>query len=420
MKSLTLSRGLSLSLPPVKEIKSIDEIEPPSKIVVPLKQHMGDECFPLVKKGKKVKKGELLAKNNITCLRSPVSGKVVEIKKKFPSLYNGWTQAIVLEKDESDNSANIDFDLPLKGVLESGVIDCSSPYFPLLKKIEIAQQKKVKSLLINSLEEFFILGSRASLLNEGKDYIKKGIELICKILPCEKVFLVVYKTILDYIDLDFEGIEIIAAQPKHPIYKKNLILSGLLKKNLSFDLEPEDIGYSIFDLETIYYLGKLAEEKIPYIEKVITVSGADLREIKVLKVPIGTPISWVLEQTKVNLEEVKKIVVNGPISGKAIFDIDYPITKEINQIFVLKKEELFSYSSRVCVKCGLCVDVCPMNLIPFMIAGYSESRNFELAKKNNILCCIECGSCAFVCPVRIPLLQWIQMGKEELKKNSQT
>ncbi len=417
MKTLTLSRGLSLSLPPDKEIKPIEKIDLPSKVIVPLKQHVGDNCSPLVKKGKEVKKGEFLAKNSVIYLHSPISGKIVEIKKKFSSIYHGWTQAIVIEKNEKDGSVSIDFDLSLKGILESGIIDFSSPYSPLFKKIEIAQQKKVKFLLINSLEEFFLLGSRASLLNEEKDYIKKGIEIICKVLSCERIFLIVYKNILSYIDLDFEGIELVAAQPKHPIYKKNLIVSALLKKSLSNNFEPEDIGCSIFDIETIYYLGKLAEEKIPCIEKVITLSGTDLRGIKVLKVPIGTPISWILEKTGINPEEIEKIAVNGPISGKAIFDIDYPVTKEINQIFVLKKGETFRYSSRVCIKCGLCVDVCPMNLIPFMIAGYSESRSFELAKKNNIFCCIECGSCTFVCPVRIPLLQWIQMGKEELKKN---
>ena len=411
MKTLTISKGIKIPVPAGIEIKPFFRVESPPYIIVPLKQHEGSECVPLVKKGKTVKKGEIIGRNSTTCVHSSIAGKVKEIRKKFVTINGEKTQAVVIEPsgEVSDEVLFSNASNTLSMILEGGVVDFSSTSPSLLQKIEDAQKRRARFFIINGLEEFFVFGSKASLLKEHKEYIKEGINVVKRFFSFEKTFLLVYKHTLDQLDVDdFEGVVIVPTEPKHPIYKEKLILNSLF-------LSSKDKCF-ILDLETVYSLGRLIKDKVGCIERAITVSTTDLKEVRSILVPLGTPISWILEKLGFELEEIAKVVVNGPLSGKAIPYLDYPITKQINQILVLKQDEVFNYSSRVCVKCGLCVDVCPMNLIPFMIAGYSESRSFELAKKSNILMCIECASCTFVCPVKIPLIQWIQLGKNEILK----
>ncbi len=419
MKVFSFPKGIKVPVPSKREIKTIETIDFPKKLILPLKQHKGKECASLVKKGKEVKRGEIIGKNLAVAVHSPVAGKVSEIKKNFYTLSGDKSQAVIIEQSSEKADFSYLKELGLLGkLLEGGIVDYSPPILPLLKKIEIAQQKRPKFFIINGLEEFFVFGSRASLILEKKELIIEGIRAIKQVLPFDKVYLVIYKDILkelSSVQKDYmEEAEIIPVLPKHPQHKEKIVLLSIFKEIYPPNGTPEDLRCFILDLETVYSVGKLLKEKTPCLEKVVTVSGTDLKEVRSVIVPLGTPISFVLEQLNFNCEEIKKIVINGPISGKAIFDMDYPITKEINQIFILKEKETFEFDHRVCIKCGLCVEVCPMNLMPFMISGYSESGNFDLAFKNNIFFCIECGTCSFVCPIKIPLLQWIQTGKYEI------
>ncbi len=116
-------------------------------------------------------------------------------------------------------------------------------------------------------------------------------------------------------------------------------------------------------------------------KKIVTVIDGEISNTQLVQVPIGTPIYYILEKLNINLDSISQVVINGTISGSSIFDINYPITKDIGSIFVLKKGQTPTYSDSVCIKCGLCVEACPMGLMPLFIFGYSKTKQFDFTKK---------------------------------------
>ena len=421
MKDLSFSSGgiaLKLSVTYPEKIKIIPL---PEKILLPLKQDELSPLTPLVKKKSEIKAGDTLAKGPYSNILSPVDGKVSQIKKDFQNYLGEEVGAIEIEVDQqSTYSKKTEDTRLLSKIISGGIIDIQKRVLPLVKKIEIAQKYKVKTLIINGLEEILTNGKNYYFLQKKKEIIKQGIKVLAKLLNPKKIIIALYKDfrIIELDDIIDSSVgEIVYLKNKYPQHKTPILIRTILKQDYPLDQSIEKLlKITILDLETVYEVGKLFNGEVPYREKLVTIVKGDLTQTEIVETTIGTPISYILEQLNIDLESISKIVINGTISGTPLSSLDYPITKEIGLIFFQQKGQECKFSDAVCIKCGECVEVCPMNLMPLFISGYSQSKQFDFLKKFNIFSCIECGCCAYVCPVNIPLVQWIKYGKANLLK----
>ena len=211
-----------------------------------------------------------------------------------------------------------------------------------------------------------------------------------------------------------ETVRVVPLAAKHPQHRDPLLVSALTGQEYPAESSPLELGIASFSLETASTLSAVVNHGEPYTHKALTVLGPEPEEQSNLLVPLGTPIRHILQHLGRDSDSVAKVIVGGPLTGTALSSLDYPVTKEMDQIHFHKTEDRIDFSSHVCVKCGYCVEVCPMRLMPFLLSGYCSTGYVDMAADNDIFSCIECGCCAYVCPVNIPMVQWIQVGKSQL------
>ncbi len=425
MKNLSFSSGgITLNPPTSTSTLKLTEISPSKTYVLPLRQDLTGVCEPLVKKKASISQGTMVATNGRSHIYSPCSGVVKEVKKDFYHLCGERTGAIVLEmKDEGEEEG---FSLGEEGTLgkitRTCLVDNQDGPQLLLTKIQKAQREKVGTIIINGLEEVVLTGAKHYLLTHEPKVVFRGIEVLKDLLGSPRTILALcgekgheYEELISL--CEGAAIEIAPLKSKYPQHMTPLLVRAILNEDYPVTSSvEEELGIGVFDLLTLYYLARIEEDPSSLFDRIVTVINGDLSRTWVCKVRVGTPISHLLKELEVEVEEVSKVVFNGVLSGKAIPTIDYPITSETYQIFYQTKGQERKFSSNVCIKCGLCVDVCPMNLMPFFISGYAESKHFEFLPKYNIFSCIECGCCTYVCPISIPLVQWIKYGKHNLLK----
>lgn len=424
MKASTFAGGLKLSAP--SEIKTEDfvTLPAPQKVTIPLKQHHGLPCKALVKKKAAVQQGQIIGEGISTSIHATISGKIAEVDQAFPLLTGEQVPAITIDSAVSEEEPPPSGEInpiqsdSIKGkILEAGVIDYFSPASPILDKISLAQRHKVNTLIISCLDEFNILGSQATIALVHTQKLLEGIKILQDLLAPKKTYLAVYENIYPHLNFQsdqLKDIEVIPVLAKHPQHKAPLLVKSLTDQEYPPEMIPEELGISILAGETAYSISQLINMPKPVLDKPVTILGSQLSSPKNLLVKIGSPIRDIINYLQVPEEDIGKIVQGGLLSGKALPNLDYPVTKQTNQLVIQSREELIEYPNRVCIKCGYCVEVCPMRLMPFMLSGFSETGNYELAEKYDIFSCIECGSCAFICPSKIPMVQWIQLGKSEL------
>ncbi|MCF8030770.1 MAG: RnfABCDGE type electron transport complex subunit C [Desulfohalobiaceae bacterium] len=418
MRLRSFSEGLLLPRSSRSEPQPFEHVPAPETLFLPLKQHQGAGCRPLLKKEETVQRGQALGQSSETTIQSPVTGQVVEVDKEFRNLYGTLTTSLTITasgemeqtKQSPAESAIMD------RILHCGVIDSGSAQ-PLLRKLSKSQECGVRTLIINGLDEFFIFGSRAALLVHYPEQTMEGIQILQHILQPEVTYLAVYEQSLPLLREHAaipDSVSTIPLRAKHPQHKEPLLVSALTGQEYPLESSPLELGIASFSLETASTLARIIQQNQPNTEKPLTVLDPEPEDQRNLIVPLGTPIKHLLQYLGRNSESVAKVIVGGPLTGTALSSLDYPVTKEMDQIHFQKARDQIRFSSEVCIKCGYCVEVCPMRLMPFLLSGYSSTGLVDMAANYDIFTCIECGCCAYVCPVNIPLVQWIQVGKSRL------
>ena len=409
----------------------VEVLKAPKMIYVALLQHIGSPLDPVVNIGDKVLKGQKIADSQAfmsSPIHSPVSGTVKKIEDHvFPLM--GRIKTIIIENDEQDTWAELtkidnwetaDKKDLLAMIREKGIVGIGGASFPTHIKLNPPADAKIDTLLLNGAECEPYLNSDNRLMLENPEKIINGIKIIKKILGIDRAIVGIEENKPEAIAsmkkaAEGTGIEIVALKTKYPQGGEKQLIKAVLDRQVPSGKLPSAVGVVVQNTGTAAAIYDGIVNGIPLIEKVVTVSGKAIKTPKNVKIAIGTPFSYLLDNCGVEREKIDKLVMGGPMMGMAQFSEEAPVIKGTSGLLALTREETNPYKPKSCIGCAKCVDVCPMGLEPLMFARLAAFEQWEQLKPYNLMDCIECGSCAYVCPANRPLTEAIKIGKSKLR-----
>lgn len=421
-----------------KELTNQCEIEngPVSKkVYIALHQHTGVPCSPLVKVGDEVKMGQKIgeAPGTITApVHASVSGTVVEIKD-LTTVTGVHTKAIVIENDGldtigytpyDDDYESLDSATIVERVKEAGVVGLGGAGFPTHVKIKTKPDDKIDYVLINGAECEPYLTSDQKTMEKYPEKVVNGLRIVMKAMGAKKGYIGIESNkpkaieLIDQACKKFNDVEVSVLKTKYPQGDQRRLIDSILKMKMPSSVRSTTQGVQVINSSTAASVYEAVVEGKPLYEKVVTVTGSSINRPSNLLVRVGTPINEILEFCGGVKEDVGKVIIGGPMMGESQFRTDLPTIKAVGGILVLNKEEAKPPVVTPCIKCGKCVDVCPIGLMPLYIQLNVLHNRFEEARDLYIMDCIECGSCSYVCPSKRPLIEAIRHGKRELRAQS--
>ncbi|MBA4372509.1 MAG: electron transport complex subunit RsxC [Thermodesulfovibrio sp.] len=412
---------------------SITDVKPPKIIIVPLSQHAGAPCKPLVSIGQEVKKGEAIGEAGgfvSAPVHASVSGKVVAIAE-FPNAMGRMVNSIVIENDgkeewttlkDSPDYMNLSAEELKEKVKAAGIVGLGGAAFPTSVKLSPPKEKPINTVVINGAECEPYLTADYRLMLEKPREIVEGLKILMKVLNVSKGYIGIennkpdaVKTMKDAVQ-GAPGIEVIACEVKYPQGAEKMLIKACVDREVPPRGLPMDVGVVVQNVGTALAIYEAARFGKPLIERVVTVTGEGIREPKNLMARVGAKIADLIEEAGGFKDGAAKVIAGGPMMGFAIASLDIPVTKGTSGILVMPEAEIeHSEEFGPCIRCGRCIGACAMGLQPFMLSILGEIGHYEEAKEYNLFDCFECGSCAYVCPAKRPIVQLVRLAKSMVK-----
>ncbi len=421
----------------LSENKPLEKIPTPEEVFIPLNQHIGAPCKPVVKRGDLVKTGQLIAESTgfvSSNIHASITGKVKKIGD-FPHPNGFKSKMIHIVADGEEEFAEIhnkdknweDLSVSdLKEIITSaGIVGMGGAAFPTNVKVSPPKEKTIDTFIINGCECEPYLTADHRMMVEQTNKMITGTQILMKILDVKSAIIGIEDNKPDAIEIMEEateklpGIKIVPVAVKYPQGAEKMLIKAVSDREVPAGGLPMDVGCVVNNVGTAIAVADAVEEKKPLIERVVTVTGDAVKETKNLIAPIGTPFLKLIEYCGGLATDTKKVIMGGPMMGIAQYSLNVPVIKATSGILCLKRESVPHHVEYTCISCGRCVNVCPMFLVPTRLSRAVDAGKFEMANEMNIMDCIECGSCAFECPSNIPLVQRIRIGKmkiNEMKK----
>ncbi|MDD4800430.1 MAG: electron transport complex subunit RsxC [Proteiniphilum sp.] len=411
--------------------RAIQPIAVPAQVIIPLSQHIGAPCQPVVKKGDKVKVGTLIGKSVgfvSSQIHSSVSGTVLKIDKALDA--SGYKRdAVYIKVEEDEWEETIDRSESLvsesaftpKEILEkiaaAGIVGMGGATFPTHVKLTPPPGTKAEVLIINAVECEPYLTSDHQLMMEKSDEILVGITLVMKALNVQRAIIGIENNKKDAVALftqkakAYPGIAVEALKMQYPQGGEKQLIDALIRRQVPSGALPISVGAVVQNVGTIFAIYEAVQKNKPLVERVVTVTGKEVQRPCNLRARIGIPLTTLIEAAGGLPESTGKVICGGPMMGKALASVDVPVTKGTSGILIVPSPEAKRKAMNDCIRCGKCVEVCPMGLNPTLLMTLTEYGVWDKAEKNAITDCIECGSCSYTCPANRPLLDYIRLGK---------
>ncbi|MBO5025833.1 MAG: electron transport complex subunit RsxC [Bacteroidaceae bacterium] len=407
----------------------------PKIAVFPMGQHIGAPAKPIVKKGDKVKVGQMIAEAGgfvSAPIFSSVSGTVLKVDTVVdasgyakPAVYitvegDEWDEAI----DRSDKLVTLKDKPELTGkeiiekIQKAGIVGMGGACFPCHVKLMPPPGSKPEWVIINAVECEPYLTADHRLMLEKADQILVGVSLLMKAANVNKGYIGIESNKPDAIKLmqekvsAYPNIEVVPLKVKYPQGGEKQLIDAVVGRQVPAPPAlPVSVGAIIQNVGTAYAVYEAVMKNKPLFERVVTVTGKSLKQPSNFLTRMGTPMSQLIDACGGLPEDTGKVIGGGPMMGKALMNIEVPICKGSSGVLIMNDKEARRGEPQPCIRCAKCVSACPMGLEPYLLATCSGNGMWEKVEAEDITSCIECGSCQFTCPSNRPMLDLIRLGK---------
>lgn len=409
---------------------AIENYLSPKIVEIPLRQHIGAPCEPIVKKGDVVKVGQKIGASEAYVsahVHSSVSGTVIDVRRQFTAY--GFDMCVIIENDGLETID--DSVIPKKEyqsyrgeeiiafIKEAGIVGMGGAGFPTHVKLSPPKEKVIDSIVLNGAECEPYLTCDHRLMLEDSQSIVHGLQILMHALNVKNAYIGIENNKPDAIQKMNEAcsntsIRVVPLKTKYPQGAEKQLIYACTKKEVPSGGLPMDVGVVVNNIATAAAVSAVFKTGMPLVERVCTVTGGAIASPKNIRFKIGTPISELIDFAGGYKSTPGKIIFGGPMMGVAQISDQLPAMKNTSGVLVFDELEAKIPKATLCIKCGKCVSVCPANLLPIQISAYALDHRYDKAESLNALDCIECGSCAFICPAKRPLLETIRVAKREI------
>ncbi len=406
----------------------------PKQVVIPLQQHIGAPCAPLVQVGDHVRKGQKIGDGEGLCVpvHASVSGTVVAIEPR-PHTSGRMVNAIVIDNDFQETAIEwkrndlpleqLDPDEILHAIREAGIVGMGGAAFPGNVKA-LSAMGNVDVLIANACECEPYITADDSLLRTDPEHVLDGMRILRRVLNPQRMVLAVEDNKTEAIEKvrallgSHSGIELVVLPTRYPQGAEKQLIQSVTGREVPPGKLPVAVGCAVFNVSTYAAIYRAVRLGLPLIQRIVTISGEAIAEPQNFIVRIGTPFHDLIEVAGGLHDKTERVISGGPMMGVAQSDLRVPVIKATNSILCLLKDKNGAAENPVCLRCGKCVSVCPMRLHPLYMYRFTNAGKVEELKRLNILDCMECGSCAFTCPGKLPLVERFRKGKQMVREAS--
>ncbi|WP_422444477.1 electron transport complex subunit RsxC [Thermoanaerobacterium sp. DL9XJH110] len=412
--------------------KPVEKANLPQKVIIPMSQHVGAPCEPIVKVGDQVKKGQKIgeAKAFVSApIHASISGKVVAVEPR-PHPGGGLVMSVVIESDGKDEFyEGVKPPKPLEEmtpdeiknlIREAGIVGMGGAGFPTQVKLSPPPGKTIDTIIVNGAECEPYLTADHRLMVERPEDVILGLQAIMKATGVKNGFIAIEENKPDAVEAirqaieGREGIEVVVLATKYPQGGEKQLINAVTGREVPSGGLPMDVHVIVDNAGTCAAIADAIKTGMPLIERIATITGSGVKEPKNLLIRVGTPFGEIIEQCGGFKGEPGKVIMGGPMMGLAQSALDVPAVKGTSGILVLEKTDVKLAERSACIRCARCVDACPIHLLPTNLAKFAERGMWIEAEEYHALDCIECGCCAYVCPAHIPLTQLIRLAKNHI------
>ncbi len=421
----------------------------PPRVTLPLHQHAGTAADLIVKPRDKVTWGDLIAKPHDERLSAGVHSPVTGVVRPLTAvtLPNGkHAAAIPVETEDGTPSGELIWtavfggewpdrvpgdltsDDILKSISEAGIVGLGGAAFPTQVKLRPAADKPVQTLLLNGCECEPFLTADDRLMREAPRPIVAGAFLAMIACGAREIVIAIEDNKPEAIAamrsaiVGSEAVRIVVCPTKYPMGGERQLIPAVFGKSVPTGGYPLDIGIVVVNVATAAAIAAAVLRNRPMTHRVITVSGGGVRTPGNLLVPLGTSLRDILDACGGLTDDARRVIAGGPMMGFTVTDLTIPVTKGTSGLTLMTQAELDAEGATACIRCGRCLDVCPLGLMPTRIAQAIRHDQLDLARRLDLEACCECGCCAYECPARVPLVQYLRIGKQavhDLRSRSQ-
>ena len=404
-------------------------------IILPMAQHIGAPSQIVVREGQEVARGQLLAKAGgyvSVPLHAPVSGTVRKIAN-VPTISGKMSPGIYLEPFPSSSQevlegtpVDVDAATPeeiLKGIQDAGIVGLGGAAFPTHVKLKVPEGKNCEILMINGIECEPYLTTDHRVMLEQADDIFMGIRYLLKATGAGSAIIGIEANKQDaasHLEKMIPAglpVSVKVVPVKYPQGSEKMLITSVLGREVPSGGLPIEVDVVVVNVATTAEIGRLLPHGRGIQERVVTITGPGVKKKGNYLIPIGTPLRYVLEQVGAD-ENISEVYMGGPMMGVAVSNLDISIVKGTSGIVAFTEKDV-KRPDKVypCIKCGACVDACPLSLNPSKLGILAKFEAYDqMAEEFHLMDCFECGSCSYVCPSHIPLVQYFRLSKSIVRK----
>jgi Na+-translocating ferredoxin:NAD+ oxidoreductase subunit C len=414
--------------------QAIENLPLPPLLHIPLQQHIGAPAEPLVPRGERVLKGQLLARSQGAIsapVHAPTSGRIMGIGGYPAHHASGLSvRTITLQPDGKEEWVgnldpvsepfSLDPDEIARRVADAGIVGMGGATFPSAVKLNLRKRYKLHTLVINGAECEPYLTCDDRLMREQSAAVLDGVLILARGVGVQQVLFAIENNKPEALSMmkaaadPHPNVEVVGLPTRYPMGSEKHLVQTLTGKETPARGLTADIGIVVQNVATALAVHDALRHGRPLISRVMTVSGGAIRQPRNIHVPLGTTLSYLIDFCGGFKQKPARLISGGPMMGQPVPSIRVPVVKGSNGLLALTESEVHAGDEMPCIRCAGCVQACPCGLVPLDMAAHIRAGSLDASVKLGLLDCIACGSCSYVCPSHIPLVHYFNYAKGEL------